>query len=151
MSIQKNSNLVPAVCNILFSALGDIDTVENDPDRFHKTVSFQTGKAWQEIYFTPGTAEFNEKPKITDAGELVEQSLKFIFPGEDEANLLALDKIIGRPVLLKICFSTGLTKLIGNPDNGAKLVKTYQVGAKSTGSQFEFTCSTTERSCWLNP
>ena len=82
MSIPKNSNLIPAICEINWALLDDVDSITATPDRFHRQIAFKCGKNWQEIYFTPGSIEFTEKSKDTDAGELIEQSLKFMFPGE---------------------------------------------------------------------
>ena len=149
MSIIKNSNLLISVCRIFFVSLDDVSNVLMVPDRFHRTVILKSGTQWQEIYFTAGTAEFTEKSKVTDAGELIDQSLKFIFPGEDESNLLNMDSILGPPVIVKIGMPLGY-KIIGDINCGAKLQQNYQISAKSTGSQFEFTCTATYRSCWLN-
>ena len=114
MSIEKNSNLVPAVCTISCVQLDDVDAITSTPDRFHRHVDLKTGKSWEQVYFTPGTAEFSEKPKDTDAGELIEQSLKCIFPGEDDTNLAAFDAIAARPLLVVIHFNTGESKIMGD-------------------------------------
>jgi len=148
MTIHKNSNLTPAVCKILFALIDDVQEISS-PDRFHRVVTFLSGKSWQEIYLTPGTFEFSEKSKDNDAGDLIEQSLKFIFPGEDESNLSDLDAVIGRPVLVKIQYHTGGSKLMGDMLNGAKLSQINQVSAKSTGSQLEFSCMASYRACWI--
>ncbi len=150
MVVNKNSNLIPLVCKIYFALQQDVDSISLVPDRFHRLITFKGGKIWNEIYFTPATAEFSEKPKDTEAGQLIEQSLKFIFPGEDDLNLASFDAIIGRPVLVRIQFSTGESKLIGDIGNGSKLSQVTQVSSKATGSQFEFTCTATYRSCWLS-
>lgn len=157
MIIGKNLNLTPAVCRIFFAPVDDVNSISPIPDRFHRHLAFKyripepTELSWKEIYFTAGTAEFNEKSKDTDSGELIEQSLKFIFPGEDEANLAALDLIAGRPVLVKVQYSAGMSKLIGDLDNGAKLSQVIQISNKISGSQLEFTCLATYRSCWITP
>lgn len=149
MSIRKNSNLTPAVCRISFAPLVDIDSISASADRFSRNVSFKSGKTWQDIYFTPGTAEFSEKSKDTEAGDLFEQSLKFIFPGEDEYNLASLDLVLGRPALVRIEYSSGMSKLLGAIDNGAKLSQVTQISSKVSGSQMEFTCLAAARSCWI--
>jgi hypothetical protein len=149
MAIAKNSNLIPAVCKIYFATLEDVESVLSTIDRFHLYVTFNNGKAWNEIYFTPGTAEFQEKQKENEAGDLIEQSLKFNFPGEDDTNMAALDSILNRPALVKMQFSTGVSKIIGDLTNGAKLSQTNQVSSKATGSQFEFSCNATYRACWV--
>ena len=149
MSIEKNSDLIPLVCKIYFAPLDNIDSITPVTDRFHRQVTFKEALTWQEIYLTPGTAEFTEKPKENDAGELIEQSLKFIFPGEDDSNLSDLDTILGRPGLVKIEYSTGGKKLLGDLENGAKLSQLLQISLKQTGSQLEFTCMASYRACWI--
>jgi hypothetical protein len=150
MTIPKNSNLLPAVCKIFFAPLEDVESILTSPDRFHRFIYWKDGKSWQGIYLTPGSAEFNEKPKDTDAGELIEQSLKFLFPGDDESSSSALDLVLGRPVLVKIEYTTGGSKLLGQIGNGAKLTQTGQISSKAAGSQLEFTCSATYRACWIS-
>ena len=149
--MDKNSNLVPAVCQIFCAPLGDVDTMAPAPDRFHRCVVLKSGKSWQQIYFTPGTAEFTEKPKDTDSGELIEQSLKCFFPGEDAANLAGFEAITRRPLLVMIQFDTGWGKIMGDLGNGAKLAQTSQFSAKGSGSQLEFTCNATYRACLVTP
>ncbi|MEI7723460.1 MAG: hypothetical protein WCK09_00290 [Bacteroidota bacterium] len=150
MTIQKNSNLIPSVCKISVVPVSEVSYLGNTTDRFHKSIDFSGSIGWTGIYFTPGTAEFVEKPKDTDAGDLLEQSLKFIFPGEDDANVSALDALVGPPVLVKIEYTTGAAKIMGDMVNGAKLSLTNQVASKGAGYQFEFTCSATYRACWLD-
>ena len=151
MSIPKNSNLIPAICEINWALLDDVDSITATPDRFHRQIAFKCGKNWQEIYFTPGSIEFTEKSKDTDAGELIEQSLKFMFPGEDTSNMAVIDALLNRPVLVGIGYSTGMGKIMGDIGNGAKLSQVMQVSSKTTGSQLEFTCLANYRSPWVTP
>ncbi len=149
--MNKNSNLVPAVCAIFCAPLDDVDAMTSTPDRFHRHVDLKTGKSWERIYFTPGTAEFTEKPKDTDSGELIEQSLKCMFPGEDDSNLAAFDAIASRPLLVVLQLNTGESKIIGDMGNGAKFFQTSQFSVKGSGSQLEFSCMATYRACWVTP
>ncbi len=150
MTIAKNSNLIPTICKIFFAPISDIYSISIVTDRFHRLVTFKNSKAWQEVYFTPGSADFTEKPKDTDPGELIEQSLKFMFPGEDDTNLVALDAILGRPGLVKIEYTGDVSKLMGDLENGAKITQNYQISAKGTGSQLEASCMATYRACWVS-
>lgn len=150
MTIAKNSNLIPSICKIFFAPLDDLDAISSSPDRFHRYIYFKTGKSWQPIYFTPGSAEFVEKPKDNDSGELIEQSLKFIFPGEDSGNLASLDAILNRPSVVKLQYPYGTSKLLGDLGNGAKLSQILQVSSKAYGSQLEFSCMATYRACWIS-
>ena len=151
MTIQKNSNLIPSVCKIFFALLSDIDTIITTPDRFHRYIVFKSGKSWQQIYLSPGSAELLERSKDTDAGELIEQSLKFTFPGEDELNLAALDAVLNHPAIVKVEYSTGPAKLLGDQSNGAKLSQINQVSSKGAGSDLQFACLATNRACWITP
>ena len=149
MTIAKNTNLIPMECKIFIAPLIDVDSITNAADRFHRSVTFETGKTWQEVYFTPGTAELTEKPKDTDAGELIEQSLKFIFPGDGDGNLASMDAILNRPALVKIQFQDATSKLMGDTANGAKLTQLSQFSAKGAGSTLEFSCMAIYRACWI--
>ena len=148
MDISKNLNLVFGACRVFLVPVEDVLAVSAGADRFHQSVSLKEGKAWTEIYFTPGTAEIGEKPKDTDSGLLYEQMLKFELPGEDKALLSLLDKFTSRPLLVKVQFSNVLSKLFGGMENGAKLLPTYQVSSKSSGYLLEFSCQATQKSCW---
>ena len=148
---MRNTNLIPSVCKIFFAPLSDINAISSTTDRFHRYVEFVDGKSWQQMYFTQGTAEFSEKSKDTESGEIIEQSLKFIFPGEDENNLASLDAIVGRPLAVKIQYSSGLMKLMGDVGNGVKLAQVNQISAKASGSQMEFSCMAAIRACWITP
>ena len=149
MSIKKNAVLIPSICKIFFATLDEIESQIVAEDRFHRDVNFKDGHGWKEIYFTPGTADFIEKPKQTDSGELIEQSLKFFFPGEDESNMVDLDGILERPAVFKIQFTAVSCKLLGDMENGAKLSQVYQMSSKLSGSQLEITCIAAYRACWI--
>ena len=148
MSITKNSNLVLSMCRIFVAPAADVATIIS-PGQYSRLVNFKSGKSWQEIYFTPGTAEFCEKPKENDAGELIDQSLKFTVPGEDPANLPAFEALQGRPLLVKMEISSGVSKLMGETENGAKLSRLFQIAQKASGSQVEISCLATIRACQL--
>ncbi|MFZ4522998.1 MAG: hypothetical protein ACOYNC_14910 [Bacteroidales bacterium] len=148
MSIMKNSNLVLSVCRIFVTPIDEVAAIIS-VNQFCRSVTLKNGKSWQELYFTPGTAEFGEKPKENDAGDLIEQSLKFIFPGEDSSNLFSFDALQGRPVLVKIEVSSGVIKLMGDLENGAKLSVGFQISQKASGSQMELSSLATGRACYL--
>lgn len=148
--IQKNNNLVPVITGISFAPVSDIDTMEQGTDRFRRVVTFLSQKDWIPVYFTPGTAELVEKPKDNDAGELFEISLKFLFPGDDEATLAALDPMTDRPVVVRIGYDHGGVKVIGSPENPARLQQSFQHTAKVAGCQFEFGQMAECRAPWLD-
>jgi hypothetical protein len=138
--MQKNTFLTPSICGVYLVPLSEIASVLPDSDGFHYHVTLKAGTDWQQIYFTPGSAELTEKPKETDAGLLYEQTLRMTFPGDDDTNLAALDQIVDRPGLVKIQLSSGQFHLMGEMENGARLSRSFQLAGKNSGSQLEFTC-----------
>ena len=48
--MNKNSNLVPAVCAIFCAQLDDVDAMTSTPDRFHRHVDLKTGKSWEKFF-----------------------------------------------------------------------------------------------------
>ena len=145
---KKNTTLIKSVCKVSCILLSEVESMVTGSTRFHRTITLKTGKNYTDIYFTPGSAEFTEKPKDTDSGILYEQSLKIQFPGEDETNLVDLDALTGPPLLIKMELSSGLSKLIGELENGAKMEQTEQLGQKSTGYVLEFLCRSHIKACW---
>ena len=146
----KNENLIPAICKISVAPIADVSSLAPSTNRSYLILVFENGKTWQPVYSTPGSAEFTEKPKETDAGEIIEQSVKFMFPGEDPANRADLDQLIRRPLIAKLDYNNGGSKIVGSLDIPAKLSQLLQVGGKSSGSQLEITCMANSRACWLN-
>jgi hypothetical protein len=146
----RNSNLLPLICSIDWAPVDHVDSISQGADRFHKSVSFVQGKNWDRVYHTPGSIEFTEKEKDHDGGTLIEQSCKFAFPGEDESNPADFDSMIGVPAIVRIGFSSGLFKIMGDKENPAKLSRILQHGVKSSGSQLEISCTASGRCCWIS-
>lgn len=151
MAISKNSNLLPLICGIYYALPEEVVSLSySSTDLYHKTIVFKTGKAWKQIYFTPGSAEFTENDKSSDPGILSEQTLKFIFPGEDENNNKDIDLIKDRPVLVKIFYpSINLSKIMGTLENGARLISNLTTSPKSSGREMIFACLGDEPASWL--
>lgn len=148
MTISKNSTLTPVICRVFFIPLTDVASVLPASEGFHYYVNLKPSKAWNEIYFTPASAELSEKPKETEAGLLYEQTFRMNFPGDENTNLAALDQIVDRPGLLKIQLSSGQFHLMGEFENGTKLSRSFQLAAKNSGSLLEFTCLATRPVGW---
>jgi len=148
MTIQKNSSLIPIICSIWVTLCTDVSIMVNGTDRFHKLIRLKNSGSWRQIYFTPSTAEFIEKPKQDDPGIGYEQSLKFNFPGEDSGNNLEFDEIQDRPLIVLIRYSDEKLKLFGSTDNGARLIRNSQTSNKLSGSEIIITCNATEPSWW---
>ena len=150
MTLSKNQNLLSTICNVYFAFPEEISSYVDGADPYHVVITFKTGKAWKEIYFTPGSAEVTENLKAAEQGVLHDQLLKFIFPGEDDGNLRDLELMKDRPVILKMYFpSANKSKIMGTMENGARLIFNFSTSQKSTGWEMAFSCLADEPACWL--
>ena len=140
MSISKNSNINPVICKIQFVLLKNISAINKGSDNFYRRIQFNSGFGFEDMYFTPGTAVFNEPLKNTADGDIFEQSLSFFFPGDDKDNPTLLFPFIKNYAVFKITYSSGVVKLIGNFDNPA-FAKFSFSGNDKTGRNFKVECS----------
>jgi len=146
MDIPKNENLVPLICRIFFSSI-EVATLGEGIDRFHKKVSFSEGNLWKEIYFTKGSADFTEKDKIEDPGMIIEQNLKFVYPGEDEDNQQHLEALI-HPMIILFQLTSGLFKVFGSNDVPVRALLSRQAAQKNTGTEINLSCNSQEAAWW---
>lgn len=151
MSLIKNSNLVHSICGISVVPLDEVDSLYVSASPHHAGVTLKSGKQWSDIYFTPGTAEFTEKTKDTDQGNLFEQAIRFVYPGMDETNQHSMDTIREKPLLVRFMVSSNAKwMIIGDIDNGAKLALSTQISTKASGHSFEFICSAIRPARWYS-
>jgi hypothetical protein len=101
--------------SIKFAYREDIVDIANDINlQIDDTdIIFNTGKTWNEIYFTPGTLNIDEKKKSDDGGEIIEYTVKLSFPGDTSAATLQFDNMSKRKLLLLIEDQNGNIQLYG--------------------------------------
>lgn len=140
--VIKNTPGHQTTCRLFVAPVEEISAITQTTDKFHRSVTFASGKTWTEIYYTPGTGELVEKYKETDAGALWEQSLKVSFPTDAASGTLQLDPFVDRPIVVKIDMSCGTSRLIGDLANPARMAINFKMGGKeAAGRTLEFTCS----------
>lgn len=141
--MKKNKNLAQNIIAVFYALPNEVDSVKIDQN-LNSTVNFKDGKTWSEIEFTPKSAKYNDKTKLTAAGMEHSKSLSLFYPGEDDSNVLDFSKLTGRPVLLKMKYSSNQCKLVGNL-NGSKprLLPSFDVGNGKTGRILKFACKDT--------
>ena len=144
MGILKNFHLVVNICRVFFARVDQV-SFNSGSDRFHKTVVFPVGQKWNELYFTPGSVDFTENSKPEDPGDLYEQVLKLIFPGEEEANTSAMQDLL-HPLIIMMKTNSGAYRIFGCPDNPVKMINNRSTGTKSQ-SELSFSCLAQE-SAW---
>lgn len=137
MSLEKNQNLANKICKVAIALCSNVDSINQGASgEFYRSVVFSSG-TWEDIPFTPGTANYDEPAKDTANGILYNQALQIFFPGSDPENLEFLNSYTGKPIIIKITYSNGNEKIIGDKNNPAKLLPSYSVGGK-TGRNFDF-------------
>jgi hypothetical protein len=149
-SIDKNTSRHPVICNIQFAFTEDVASCFTHTDGYSKIVSFASGKGWNELYFTKGTAKFFEKEKEEEAGSLVDQSLKFSFPGTGaQVESLFSRLLSNRSLIIRIQFDTGKSKVFGSKDCPAMFRKQSETSSKSVSAECEFYCTGEEFAWYL--
>ncbi len=63
MQIDKNNDLVNVIISISFMYTDVPILIASYPDKYHKLIYLAENVSFNEIYFTPGSAEFTEKEK----------------------------------------------------------------------------------------
>jgi hypothetical protein len=140
MTIVKNSNRTASICKLFYVYKEEICIMNFGSDVFHLVVTLKNNYTWKEIYFTPGSAEFTEVQKEEIPGQSYQQKLRFLFPGEDEANLSDLDPVITRPVVIRMDYGNGKSKLMGGIGNPARVNKSHKSDSKYTGTELTASC-----------
>lgn len=134
--MNKNQNLIPVICKIEYQQSRNIDSITKNEDRFKRSVTMVAGFNWVEIYFSPGTAKFEEKTKRGKAGPLYNQKLTFKFPGEDDDKTEGINDLINIPVIFKLTYNNSNSKILGSLDNPVKIDHDYSSDNKAT--QYDF-------------
>lgn len=141
MFIDKNSKTILTICRLYVAPIVDVSSFNDGSNRFCKTITFKSGKDWLEIYLTPGSAQFTEKEKEEEAGNLVEQSLKFTFPGEDTDTTSLLAQLERQQLIVLMSIDGNFPKVFGSLENGARLKRSSQIILKGSTTECEIICS----------
>jgi len=148
MSQVKNTNLAQTIAKIYYAFVSEIDSINQGTTKKHKTVTFVSGAAWRSLYFSPGSANYSEPGKDTNAGKIYEQKLSAFYPGEDEGNVFNFTILENRPIVVKIVYSSGQVKIMGNKTNYAELSDNLNINQK-TGHSIIITRTDFDKAFWL--
>jgi len=108
-----NDLRVVRIDEIWYVPISDVSSVGNVSGDV--VVSLKNDKNWTQIYFTPGSVNFEEA--YSDEGRIwcIAQRLTFTVPGEDKESTDWVDEYNNRPVLIKLVQNNG-SKLLGAMD-----------------------------------
>lgn len=148
MSTDKNSNLILNIKKIEYTKVSNLRSVTVNAANYNASLNWVAGVSWTEIYFSPGTAKFAEKEKETEAGNYFDQQLECFYPGEDSDNVVSFEELKALPVVIRITLCNGNQKLLGSPDNPAKIKTGLSISAKDSGCSIKFN-RTGQRAPWL--
>lgn len=107
-------------------------------------VEFVSGKSWYELQFTPGTGDFSEKSKNSEAGVSYTSELKCNIPGDREDILNDILNLENRELMVRFAYNTGEIKVIGIPDFPVKMTSDLSVN-KSGLYKLTFSCDSIYR------
>lgn len=145
MQHNKSNSLVPMITHIMYQFPENIESYSPGSKHHHVEVILKDDKYWIPVYFAPGSAEYSE-PSIEDPnGKIFNQQLKFRVPGDNTDELTMLENIDTLPVILKITYSNGNEKIMGEPENPAIYISDYSSNAKATGSTHIFKSQSSKR------
>ena len=100
------------------------------------SVELIPGKKWIPILFTPGTADYDEKPKASAEGISYVCSLKCNFSTDNEEKIKLISFIEGRDIIVRFKYNTGNYKIFGTKYFPAKLMANFE---NKTNSIFKLT------------
>lgn len=130
MAQTKNENRSQRIFKIYYQYNLNVASINEGSTQFKRIITFNGSYGWELFYHTPGTAFFKEPKKDTDAGLLYNQKLDFYYPGEDEGNIENFINF-AKPVIIKIVYTSGQMKIIGDKENPVKIYDDLNIGDKS--------------------
>lgn len=111
-------------------------------------IEFIPGKNWIELGFTPGSGDFSEKSKTTEAGTTYTSELQCKIPGDRNEILNDILNLESRELIVLISYNTGERKVIGMPEFPVKMTSDLSVN-KSGLYQVTFSCNSIYRARFL--
>lgn len=109
------------------------------------------GKAWRDFYTTPGSIEFTEKSSKTADGVFYATELKQFYPDTDPSSDLLIKRLEHQKLIIRVIFSTGDNRIIGNLDSPARIKSDIDSTGKKSGITIITSLRTTEGSQFYNP
>lgn len=150
MLSEKNKQSATIITAIHYQYFRNIAHLKKNPATGKYSIDFLTSEQWKEIYFTPASAKFSQKPKKTDAGTIYQASLQFNVPGENAEDQPELEDLNSQKIIAKVKYSNGSILLIGTDKFPARFSDDFKADEKTTGSVVSITCNATKRLLYLD-
>lgn len=147
MSISKTNPNDPIVgCEYVYP--GDVDS-EMRIGSNKISVTLLTGKMWQPVYFTPGSALLTTQESMPSSGRLIESKFEMKIPGGSAELLAELNRICGRSIVLKLTFENGSAIICGGKNRKLRLLASVTLNTQK-GNVLGFEYKSTKDFMWLN-
>lgn len=141
----KSNSLVGIITHIMYQFPANIASFSPGSNPYIREIELDPDHYWIPVYFAPGSAEYSERRVSNPHGPAYTQQLSFRVPGDRMNTYAMLQCIDNDPVILKITYSDGSEKIIGEPNTPALFDDEFLSNAKATGSTHAFKCLSTHR------
>lgn len=97
--------------------------------------------SWEEIYFTPETANAGSDGSSDAPGILYKNYVNAEYPAENKNASMLLENLKGIPIIIYVENLNGTKKIFGTPENPMELVYSQDTGSTvmdNTGYSFKF-------------
>ncbi len=124
--MEKSDNLNVAICSVSFAELSKVDSVVKGSDQHHRILNLKAGQSLENIYFTPGTAQFGGEHQNSDEGGLKNNNLKLLYPGDGIMVPGLLLEIENKRGVVIYEYASGIKKIFGSIDNPVLVSFSFQ-------------------------
>lgn len=149
MSLDKNTSLAQQPCKIQYQFIEFVESIVRGSSKFHYKVSFQGIDDWLDFYHSPSSLEFEENLSRVNAGHLYEDSVILNYPGEDDDSPHEVDNIAGPGLILKLTWSNGKSKIIGDIGNPVRIIPLFHSNPMKTGFTINVKHKSSHPAWWL--
>lgn len=150
MSADKNTNLVQNVCKIQYQFIENVESISRGSSNFHAIVTLSVDNDWLDLYHSPASVSLEEPFLRTNAGRLYEDKITLKYPGEDEDTIEEIDNLVGPGLILRLHFSNGRSKVIGDIANPVKIIPGYISGSDGTGYTININHKSNHQAYWFD-
>lgn len=148
MSDILKNNTILRLCKISYQFTRNVNSINNDPNSFHKKVELIAGQSWFEIQTTKAKLEYSEPPEENPNGTIYKRKLSAFYPSEKDADIELFENLSNSTLIIKLDYSDGSSKLFGDLLQPVICLVGYASG-QDTEFSLVFTSTSENRSVWL--
>lgn len=123
---------------IQYAFIEDIDSLLLDISNLlvlESNIVFKAGKSWNNLYFTPGTLNIEEKEKDNEGGKIIDFDIKLNYPGDTRSSSSELEMMRNRLYLIKIVDMNNNSFLYGTDTNPFSMSVEKKKGSSPSGAK----------------